>query len=52
MTKVLKDNGMIIVTPSPELMAGLKEVGASMLEDWKKAAGSDGQIMLKAYQGK
>ncbi len=49
-TNIMKDNGIIIVTPSPELMAGLKEVGASMLEGWKKAAGSEGATLLKAYE--
>jgi len=51
-TKIMKDNGIIIVTPSPELMTGLKKVGASMLVDWKKAAGSEGETLLKAYEGK
>jgi len=49
-TKIMKDNGMTIVTPSPELMKGLKAVGASMLVDWKKAAGSEGAEILKAYK--
>lgn len=51
-TQILKDNGIIVVTPSAELMAGLKEIGASMLEEWKKAAGSEGEALLKAYDGK
>ncbi|WP_457575156.1 TRAP transporter substrate-binding protein [Desulfomarina sp.] len=48
-TKILRDNGMKIITPSAELMSGLKKVGASMLEEWKKAAGSDGAALLEAY---
>jgi TRAP-type C4-dicarboxylate transport system substrate-binding protein len=51
-TQILKDNGMTVVTPSAELMTGLKGIGASMLEEWKKAAGSDGAELLKAYQAK
>jgi len=51
-TKIMRDNGIIIVTPSDELMAGLKKVGASMLDGWKKAAGSEGEALLKAYEGK
>jgi hypothetical protein len=39
-----------IVTPSAELMAGLKEVGAEMLQDWKKKAGTEGGTLLKAYK--
>jgi len=48
--KVLKDNGINVITPSPELMTGLKAAGVSILEDWKKAAGADGEKILKAYQ--
>ena len=48
--QVLKDNGMIIVTPSAELMAGLKKVGDAMLVDWEKNAGPEGKAMLEAYR--
>lgn len=51
-TAILKDNGIMVVTPSDELMAGLKEIGASMLEEWKKGAGSEGAALLEAYQAK
>nr|WP_136797106.1 TRAP transporter substrate-binding protein [Desulfosediminicola ganghwensis] len=48
--KILKDNGVIIVAPSPELMAGLKEVGKEMLVDWKQDAGAEGEAVLSHYQ--
>ena len=51
-TKIMKDNGIIVVTPSAELMAGLKKIGASMLVKWKEGAGSEGETLLKAYQAK
>lgn len=51
-TQILKDKGIIVVTPSAELMSGLKKIGASMLEKWKKGAGSEGERLLKAYQAK
>jgi TRAP-type C4-dicarboxylate transport system substrate-binding protein len=51
-TAILKDNGIIVVTPSAELMAGLKEIGASMLEEWQMGAGSEGVELLNAYQAK
>ena len=47
--KILKDNGITIVTPSDELMKGLRAIGATMLADWKKAAGAEGEAILKAY---
>ncbi|MCP4340084.1 MAG: TRAP transporter substrate-binding protein [Desulfobulbaceae bacterium] len=49
-TAILKDNGIIVVTPSAELMAGLKEIGASMLEEWQIGAGSEGVDLLNAYR--
>jgi len=48
--KILKDNGMKIMTPSAELVKGLKEIGAKMLTDWKKDAGAEGKSILKAYE--
>ena len=51
-TSLLNEKGMAVVTPSPELMAGLKEIGSAMLVEWKKSAGSDGEALLKAYQVK
>ncbi len=51
-TKIMKDNGIIVVTPSAELMAGLKKIGASMLVKWKEGAGSEGETLLKAYRAK
>lgn len=47
---VLKANGMTVVTPSPELVAGLKEIGAKMLEDWTRTAGEQGAAILAAYR--
>ncbi len=49
-TAILRENGMIIVKPSPELMKGLRAIGADMLTDWKKDAGPEGATLLKAYE--
>lgn len=48
--KIMKDNGMKIVTPSPELMKGLKDVGTAIVGEWEKEAGAEGSELLKAYQ--
>jgi len=48
-TAILKENGVIIVTPNPELMDSLKAIGAEMLSDWEKDAGAEGETLLKAY---
>jgi TRAP-type C4-dicarboxylate transport system substrate-binding protein len=46
----LKGNGMKVVTPSAELMDGLKKVGQEMLVEWKAAAGKEGAELLKNYK--
>lgn len=46
----LADNGMEIIKPSPELMSGLDKVGDTMLEEWIKRAGPDGQKIIDAYK--
>lgn len=48
-TKILKDHGMHIITPSAALMSGLKKIGSKMMADWQEAAGAEGQKILDAY---
>jgi len=48
-TAMLAKNGMKIMTPSADLMKGLKAIGMTMLADWKKAAGAEGKTILDAY---
>ncbi len=49
--KVLAENGVTIVEPSAELVAGLKEIGATMLESWKANASDSAKAILSAYEG-
>ena len=46
----LKENGMIIQDPIPELDKKIVEVGNTMLKEWADGAGEDGAAILKAYQ--
>ena len=46
----LKKNGMEIIPPSAELKDGLGKIGETMLADWLKKAGPDGQAMIDAYK--
>lgn len=48
--EVLKENGITVNAPSEELMTGLREIGAQMLENWKAEAGEAGAALLSAYQ--
>ncbi|AEC19529.1 hypothetical protein PT7_0989 [Pusillimonas sp. T7-7] len=48
----LAENGMEIIKPSAELMSGLDKVGDTMLEEWIKRAGPDGQQVIDKFQAK
>ncbi|MEP7030497.1 MAG: TRAP transporter substrate-binding protein [Pseudolabrys sp.] len=49
-TKALKDAGIKVLPPSPELKAGLAKVGATITAEWEKSAGADGAAMLAAFK--
>jgi TRAP-type transport system periplasmic protein len=46
----LKQKGMAIVKPTPQLTTDLKKVGDVMLQDWLKKAGAEGQAAVDAYR--
>ncbi|MDS1141457.1 TRAP transporter substrate-binding protein [Pusillimonas sp. SM2304] len=46
----LAENGMDIVKPSDELMSGMDKVGDTMLAEWIKRAGPDGQKVIDTYK--
>jgi TRAP-type C4-dicarboxylate transport system substrate-binding protein len=46
----LKQKGMTIVKPAAQLAADLKKVGDTMLQDWLKKAGPEGQSAVDAYR--
>ena len=48
-TQVMADNGMIIVEPSAELVAGLQAIGAQMLESMTASASPEAMAILDAY---
>lgn len=48
--KALTEKGMKIMPPSPKLMQDMSQVGASMLADWEKKAGTEGQALLAAFR--
>jgi TRAP-type C4-dicarboxylate transport system substrate-binding protein len=50
--KMLADNGMTVHTPDAALMASLAKVGDTIAAEWLKAAGADGEAILKAYRAK
>lgn len=48
--KELAENGMTVHEPSEELLAGLREVGSTMTEEWVASAGDDGVALIEAYE--
>jgi TRAP-type C4-dicarboxylate transport system substrate-binding protein len=47
---LLKQNGMSIIAPPPQLKADMKKVGDTMLKEWLEKAGPDGQALVDAYR--
>jgi TRAP-type C4-dicarboxylate transport system substrate-binding protein len=47
---LLKQNGMSIIPPSPQLKADMKKVGDVMLKEWLEKAGPEGKTLVDAYQ--
>ena len=50
--KQLADNGMTVHAPDAAMMGALGKVGDTIAAEWLKAAGSDGDAIVKAYRGK
>ncbi len=50
--KTLADNGMTVHNPDAALMSAMTKVGDTIAAEWLKAAGADGEAILKTYRGK
>lgn len=48
--RLLKENGMQIMDPPQQLMADMKKVGETMLNEWLEKAGADGKTVIEAYR--
>ncbi|WP_026379507.1 TRAP transporter substrate-binding protein [Afifella pfennigii] len=49
-TQTLAENGMTVTDPSEELMSGLKEIGATMADEWSQEAGESGTAVLESFR--
>ncbi len=47
---ILEDNGMQVLEPSESLMNGLREIGATMTDEWLEDTGADGKAIIEAYR--
>lgn len=48
--KMFADKGMQVTQASPQLLAQLRPIGKTLLDEWLKRAGADGAAIIKAYQ--
>lgn len=46
----LRKNGMNILKPAPQLTSDLKKVGDTLLAEWIKNAGAEGQALVDAFR--
>lgn len=49
MTAALAENGITVYEPSAELVSGLQDIGATMLENWEANASESALSILEAY---
>jgi len=50
--ETLAKNGMTVREPDAAMKASFQKIGEQMAQEWEKAAGADGQAILKAYRSK
>ena len=50
--EVLAKNGMTVREPDAAMKSAFEKIGQQMAQEWEKAAGADGQEILKRYRGK
>ena len=50
--KLLATNGMNVVAPDAAMRAAFEKVGATILAEWQKSAGADGEVIIRGYRGK
>ena len=50
--KLLAENGMTVHTPDAAMMSALVRIGDTIAGEWLKAAGADGEAIVKAYRSK
>jgi TRAP-type C4-dicarboxylate transport system substrate-binding protein len=49
-TRVLADNKIVVVQPTPALKKAMQDVGATMTKEWEASAGAEGKAILEAYR--
>lgn len=47
---IMRENGMLVVAPSEELMESFRAVGETVLANWLEKAGPEGRSLIEAYR--
>ncbi len=50
--EIMENNGIVVSEPSEALVKRLKEVGATMEQEWLERAGEDGKALIEAYRAR
>ncbi len=50
--EIMEENGIVVSEPSEALVERLKEVGATMEQEWLERAGEDGKELVEAYRAR
>jgi TRAP-type transport system periplasmic protein len=50
--KLLADSGMTLHTPDAAMRAAFVKVGETILAEWRKSAGADGEAIIKTYRAR
>src|SRR5688572_16409359 len=50
--ETLAKNGMTVRDPDAGMKSAFARIGQQMAQEWEKAAGAEGQAIMKAYRGK
>ena len=50
--KMLADQGMSVAEPDAAMKAAFARVGETMLTEWQKSAGAEGDALIKAYRSR
>jgi TRAP-type transport system periplasmic protein len=50
LVQTLKDKGMEVRQPSPQLMTELQKIGEQLVAEWSKSAGDDGPKILEQFR--
>lgn len=49
LVNTLRENGMVVVDPSPQLMKEMRAIGQQLIDEWVESAGEDGKKIMSQY---